>query len=169
MTLIPWPPIGSRKRHPRSVRKSIVDPLPQAVLRSLVSDLPGPRQETAAERAARYDDQMAEVLSFRPRNCAEAMIACQCVLLRVLAGMANGVSPTQKPSGDAKQLARLIIDMKQALADRQAAPLGKIDKSIFVALGLTESLIPDPGDPDQLNDAFSAIIIPLHAAPKMLQ
>jgi hypothetical protein len=44
-----------------------------------------------------------------------------------------------------------------------------MDPAMFVSLGLERFLVPDPDDPDNVEEAFSAIIVPLHPAPKTLQ
>jgi hypothetical protein len=44
-----------------------------------------------------------------------------------------------------------------------------MDPATFVSLGLEQFLIPDPEDPNEVEEAFSAIIVPLHPAPKLLQ
>ena len=64
---------------------------------------------------------------------------------------------------------KLLTDMKRTLARRQTQTLGKIDPAMAISLGLEQFLIPDPDDPDQVEEAVSAIIVPLHPAPKMLQ
>lgn len=181
MTILPWR-FGGRLRRPEQPRKMIVDPLPRSVLHSFVADIPGPKDETEAARAARFDEQLAEVLSFNPRDSAEAMLATQCVLLRLLAkdthrdatrpGLTPGV--VRKILRDAKEFEKLIVDMRKTLVQRQAQPLGRMDPALCVSLGLGEFLIPDPNDPGSDDpggeeEAFSAVIVPLHAAPKMLQ
>ena len=176
MTILPWPPDANR-RSPRSSRKLIVDPLPQSILHGLVNDLPGPEDETETARAARFDAQLAEVLSYNPRNSAEAMIATHCVLLGLLAADSHrdavrpGLAPAMAKQflRGAKEFDKLIADMKQILTLRQARPLGQMDPALCLSLGLGQFLIPDPDDPDQAEEAFSAIIVPLHPAPKMLQ
>lgn len=176
MTILPWPAAHTPRR-PRATRKLIVDPLPRSVLHSLVADLPGPKDETDADRAARFEAQLAEVLSYNPRDSADAMIATHCVMLRLLAedGHRDAVRPNRDPAmakqllRGAKQMDKLLANMKQTLARRQAQTLGKMDPAMFVSLGLEQFLIPDPDDPDQPEEAFSAIIVPLHPAPKMLQ
>jgi hypothetical protein len=176
MTILPWP-IDHTTRRPRSTRKLIVDPLPQSVLHSLVADLPGPKDETEAERSARFQAQLAEVLGYAPRDSADAMLATQCVLLRLLAEDAHrdASRPILEPAvakkrlRGAKQMDRLFAEMKQTLAHRQAQTRGKMDPAMFVAFGLEQFLVPDPDDPEQAEEAFSAIIVPLHPAPKMLQ
>jgi hypothetical protein len=176
MTILPWP-TGHTPRRPRSTRKLIVDPLPQSVLHSLVADLPGPKDETETERSARFEAQLAEVLGYAPRDSADAMLATQCVLLRLLAedGHRDASRPVLAPAmakklrRGAKQMDRLLAEMKQTLALRQAQTRSKMDPAMFVSLGLEQFLIPDPDDPDQVEEAVSAIIVPLHPAPKMLQ
>lgn len=176
MTILSWP-AEPNPRRPKATRKLIVDPLPQAVLHSLVGDLPGPKHETDTERAARFKVQLAEVLSYKPRDSAEAMIAAHCVMLRLLAEDAHRDAARPHPDAAtakkflraAKQMDKLLTDMKRTLARRQTQTLGKIDPAMAISLGLEQFLIPDPDDPDQVEEAVSAIIVPLHPAPKMLQ
>lgn len=176
MTILTWPSEPARRRA-KSPRKMIVDPLPQSVLQALVANLPGPKDETEAARAARFESQLAEVLNFNPRDSVEAMLATHCVMLRLLADDTHrdaarpGLTPAmaKKFLRSAKQFDKLIAGHKQTLADRQARPLGKMDPALSVSLGLGEFLIPDPDDPDNGEEAFSAVIVPLHSAPKMLQ
>jgi hypothetical protein len=179
MTVLTWP----KSLPPKAARKLIVDPLPQSVLHQMVSDLPGPKDETPAEQAARFKVQLAEVLSYNPRNTADAMIATQCILLRLMAedSHRDAARPNLNPAmakkflRGAKQADKLLADMRQALAHRQALPQGKLDPVLFASLGLDLFLIPDPDDhapddkADDAEEAFSAIIVPLHPAPKMLQ
>jgi hypothetical protein len=176
MIILPWP-AGPTPRRAKSTRGLIVDPLPQSVLHQLVSDLPGPKHETEAARAARFDAQMAELLSYNPRNSAEAMLATHCILLRLLAEDAHRDASRPNPDPatakklqrSARQMDKLLADMQQTLARRQAQALGKLEPATFIALGLEQLLIPDPDDPNVAEEAFSAIIVPLHPAPKMLQ
>jgi hypothetical protein len=166
----------TNRRH-QPTRKLIVDPLPQSVLHQMVADLPGPEDETDAARTARFAAQLAEVLSFDPRNSAEAMLATQCVMLRLLAEHdhrdARDSNPTQakKLRRSAKNFEKLVADMMQALARFQVLPPGTPDPAIFVAAGLAEFIIPEPAqDPeDDDEEAFSAVIVPLHPAPETLQ
>jgi hypothetical protein len=175
MTIIPWPPTGKRRR-PKSTRKLIVDPLPPAVLGSLVADLPGPRDETDAERANRYDAQLAEVVGYQPRDTAEAMLATHCVMLRLLAEDAHrdaarlDLTPevAKKLSRSADEFDELLVEMKKILGGKQNRPLRRADSDLFRSLGLSEFLVPDPDDAVEAEQALGAIIIPLHPAPKML-
>jgi hypothetical protein len=148
--------------------------LPLSVLHQLVADIPGPRGETGAERASRFAAQLAEVLTYNPRNSAEAMIATHCILLRLLAEDAHrdSVRPhrhTAVAGRSAKQFDKLLADLKQTLADFQAQPLQLPDAETFIALGLGHFLIPGPKPEADAEEAFSAIIVPLHPAPKILQ
>jgi len=174
MTVLPWP---AGRQTPRSTRKMIVDPLPRSILHSLVSDIPGPRDETGEERAARFDRQMAEVMHYRPRNSAEAMMATHCIMMRLLAedSRRDAARPDLSPrlakqnQRLAKQFDKQIAELEQLLARQQARPLGKMDPALFVSMGMGQFLIPDPDDPAQIDQAASAVIVPLHPAPKMLQ
>jgi hypothetical protein len=176
MTVLPWPP-DPNHRPQKSPRKLIIDPLPQSILHSFVADLPGPKDETETARAARFEAQLAEVLTYNPRDSAEAMMATHCVVLRLLADDSRrdaarpGVAPgmQKKFLRQAKEFDQLIAEMKENLASRQTRPPGKMDPALGLSLGLGEFLIPDPDDPEQAEEAFSAVIVPLHPAPKMLQ
>ncbi len=201
MTIVPWPS-GDQRRRPEQDQELIVDPLPKAILHGLVADLPGPKGETEAERAIRFEAQLAEVLRYNPRNSAEAMLATQCILLRLM--LADSRHDAGRPDltpglakkllQHAKEFRKLIGQMEQALASRQAQPAGGMDVRLALALGLGEYVIPDPAATlpaasvaaakvpaakvpaakvpaiDGLADyAVSAVIVPLHPAPKMLQ
>ncbi len=178
MTVLPWP-TDLFSRRPRPARKLIVDPLPQSVLHQLVADLPGPKHETDAERAARFDAQLAEVLSYKPRNAADAMLATHCVMLRLLAedchrdaNDARAPTPPMRKNScaHAKQFDKLLVEMEQTAG----APPGPSRRRSWIRRcssrsDLEQFLIPDPDDPANADEAFSAIIVPLHPAPKMLQ
>jgi hypothetical protein len=176
MTVLPWP-ADQKSRPTRTPRKLIVDPLPRTVLHSLVRDLPGPRGETEQQRALRFETQLAEVMTYQPRDSAEAMLATHCIMLRLMAedcyrdAASNVASPAiaKRCQRDGKQFDKLLADMRATLKRRQALPLAKMDPAMAVSLGLSDFLIPDPDDPDQTEEAFSATIVPLHPAPKMLQ
>ena len=156
----------------------IVDPLPKSVLHQLVADLPGPKDETDAARTARFEAQLAEVLSYNPRNAAEAMLATHCILLRLVAEDAHAdanrletaSAKAKQHQRSSKQFDKLLANMRRTLADFQSRPLGTPDPAIFAALGLTAFLIPDPARSlDDTEEAFSAVIVPLHPAPTTLQ
>ena len=163
---------------PASSRRSIADPLPQSVLTQLVADLPGPKGETDSARAARFEDQLREVLSYNPRNAAEAMLAAQCVLLPLLGEHAR--SDAGRPAGDpalakqslrhARQFDKSLADMKRRLQHLQTRPLGPLDPAWFAQAGLGQRRIADPGtDQTDAEETFSNVIVPLYPAPKMLQ
>ena len=176
MTVLPWP-AGHKSHRAKAPRKMIVDPLPQSVLHSLVRDLPGPKGETEEQRALRFDAQLAEVMTYKPRDSAEAMLATHCIVLRLMAedcyrdAARTGVSSAmvKRFNRDGKQFERLLAKTRATLLRRQAQPLGRMDPAMALSLGLGQFLIPDPDDPDQIEDAFSATIVPLHPAPKMLK
>jgi hypothetical protein len=175
MTVLPWP-ADLFSRRPKPVRKLIVDPLPQSVLHQLVADLPGPKHETDAERAARFETQLAELLRYKPRDAADAMIAAHCLMLRLLAedchrdadNARHQPAKAKKLQRTAKQFDQLLANMEQTLARRQAEPPPKLDPAMYASFGLEQFLIPDPDDAIE-EEAFSAIIVPLHPAPKLLQ
>lgn len=157
-----------------SSRRRILDPLPQSVLQQLVADLPGPKDETASARAARFEAQLREVLSYNPRNSAEAMLATHCVLLRVMAEQArNEASPdlaqVKKSLRQVRQCDKLLVATQRRLQDFQAQPLGPLDPELFARLGLGQFLISDQCTDQNDVGAFSSIIAPLHPAPKRLQ
>lgn len=176
MTILPFP-AGRTPRRALKPRRQIVDPLPQAILRSLVSDIPGPPGETDAERAARFEAQLAEVLALNPRDMVEAMLATQSVLMRLVrdATRRDAAQPDQPPGmarvheDQAKEFDDLIAETMRTIATRQADPLGRMDVALCRAMGLGEFLIPDPDVMDETADAVSAVIVPLHPAPRMLQ
>jgi hypothetical protein len=156
----------------------IANRLPQSVLHQLVADLPGPKHETDAARTARFETQLAEVLSYNPRNAAEAMLATHCILLRLVADDARAdASRPETTFAEAKQHQRsgrqfdkLLANMRRMLADFKSRPLGTPDPALFAALGLKP--LPVPGlarNLDDAEEAFSAVIVPLHQAPRTLQ
>ncbi|MGA3005171.1 MAG: hypothetical protein ABSE20_25975 [Acetobacteraceae bacterium] len=159
-------------------RKRVGNPLPQSLLHQMVADLPGPRDETDTARAARFEAQLAEVLSYNPRNVAEVMLATHCILLRLVADDARrdanraGADPAmaRQHQRSAKQFDKLVANNRRMLADFQSRPLRTSDPAIFAALGLNEFLVPHPArSRDDAEEAFSAVIVPLHPAPKTLQ
>ena len=173
MTVIPWPTGGKS----RQTRELVVDPLPQAVLHSLVSDIPGPKNEPEADRLVRFKLQLAEVLGYRPRNVVEAMSAVHCIILRLLAEDANrdaarpGRSPTTaaKIRRDQKQFTQLLDKWEKRLTRRQTGAQPEMDPATYKSFAPGEFVVPDPADTDHDEEAVSAIIVPLHPAPKMLQ
>ncbi|HEX3991556.1 MAG TPA: hypothetical protein VHX39_10340 [Acetobacteraceae bacterium] len=167
-----------RPSKPVPARRLVVDPLPNSVLHKLVADLPGPRNETEAARAARFEAQLAEVLSYNPRNPAEAMLATHCIMLRLVADDARRDASharghpemARQHQRSAKQCDQRVAANRRMLADFQSRPLRSLDPATFAALGLTDFLIPDPTQStDDAEEAFSAIIVPLHPAPNTLQ
>jgi len=176
VTILSWPPDRNR-RHPKATQKLVGDPLPESILHSLVSDLPGPNGETEPERLARFKLQLAQVLAYNPRNAAEAMLATHCILMRMMAeeSQRDGVRHSHSPAmvkkflQSAKQFERLVDEMERTIGRRQTRELTTFDRAVFEGLGIGQLLPPEPEDPDQPEEAFSAIIVPLHPAPKMLQ
>lgn len=162
---------------PRSTHEPTVDPLPTSVLHQLVADLPGPRDETDAGRAARFEAQLAEMLSYRPRNVAEAMLATHCILLRLVAEdalrdasrAASVPAMAKRHQRSAKQFYKLLANMQRMLTDFQSRPLGPVDPAVFAASGHEEVPVSGRSPVADAEEAFSAIIVPLHPAPKMLQ
>lgn len=171
MTVLPWNAGGKSCRS----RELIVDPLPQSVLNSFVSNIPEPKNETEAGRAARFNTQLTEVLSHEPRGAGEAVLAVNCIILRLLARDTNrdASRPVRLPATAAKipggeeQFAQLIEKSVKMLTRRQAGTQPKIDPAIHKSLGLGEFLVPEPAGTDHDEEAVSAIIVPLHPAPKM--
>jgi hypothetical protein len=181
-TLFPMPiPSSPTKPAPGqtgSTRKLIADSLPTEVLHQMVADLPGPRDETGAARAARFEAQLAEVLSYKPRNVAEAMLATHCILLRLVADDARldvlrleGVPAKARPhQRSASQFNKLQANMQRTLADFQARPQARQTPAVFAAFGFNALPASGPAQsPDDAEEAFSAVIVPLHPAPKTLQ
>jgi hypothetical protein len=170
-------PMSEKPADSRRRGKLIVDPLPKMVLHALVRDLPGPPGETEAQREIRFEAQLAEVMSYNPRDSADAMLASHCVLMRIVAEDArrDAARPDLGPvlaktmARQAKQFGKLLKDARQILARRQSRPPAKMNPGAFRDLGLEEFLIPDPDDPSVAEEAFSATIVPLHPAPKLLQ
>src|SRR5579864_4079644 len=176
MTVIRWP-IERRPRPTTPARNLVVDPLPEKILHTMVADIPGPRNETEAERAARFDAQLAEVLSHKPRDAFEVMLVTQAIMMRLVAEDAHRDAVRQGRGSDmakkflrqAKQLDKQTAETVRLLEEFQSRARPKLDPAIFAAAGLGEFLIPDPDDPAQPEEAVSGVIVPLHPAPKMLQ
>jgi hypothetical protein len=170
MTVLTWP-TGRRRV---AANKLIVDPLPQAVLRQMVSGVSGPKDETAARRTARFEAQLAAVLKCRPRNSAEAMMATHFVIMRLAAEHLDRstTDPTARPAIGKKlarasnQLLKMISETEKSLAHQQAHPLELMDVATATALSLGEYVVPASRAPDE---GFSATINPLHPGPKTLQ
>jgi hypothetical protein len=80
-----------------------------------------------------------------------------------------GSAARRKIIRDAMNLMKQISAIYEHLVARQSRPLGEIDRTMFEALGLGRFLIPEPNELPLDEEAFSAIIVPLHPAPKMLQ
>lgn len=168
MTILSWPPDS---------KPPSANPLPDAVLERFAADIPGPRYETEAERAARIAANKAAILSYGPRNSAEAMMATHVILMKMLAGDTKREADRKpRKSAEGTQLLRLIrqfekqsTGMLNYLEAMQSRPVPKVDAAILQALGLPPSYIPGAGDPAQPEQAVSTVIVPLHPAPKMLQ
>jgi hypothetical protein len=167
-----------RPSKPVPTRRLVVDPLPKTVLHKMVADLPGPRDETEAARAVRFQVQLAEVLRYNPRNPVEVMLATHCIMLRLVGDDARRDANhararpelARQHQRSAKQCDQRVAANRRMLADFQSRPLRSLDPATFAALGLNEFLIPDPTQrTDDAEEAFSAIIVPLHPAPKTLQ
>jgi hypothetical protein len=160
VTVLIWPSGKARRR-----RKPLTGP---PVLDSLVTGLPGPNDETDVERAARFEAQMAAVLTLGPRDVTEAMIAVQSVVLGQLAdptrqavhpGLAS--AEEKKILREAMRIDKRVTDCRETLLRRQATPQA--------AMHLANYPVLSPEDPDQDKEAVNAVIVPLHLAPKMLQ
>jgi hypothetical protein len=165
-----WPP-DSKGSRPRSTRKLIVNPLPESVLDVLAADLPGPPLETPDEKAARIAANKAEILSCHPRNAAEAMVAAHTILMKMLVQDFRN-RDSSKGNNFPKQLRQFNKQadaMIRKLLHQQSVPLRDRDMALFHALGVVPEMMLDPNDPAQPEEAVSAIIVPLHPAPKMLQ
>jgi hypothetical protein len=171
MTIVPWP------LRPVPARRAIAGRLPSSVLHSLVAGIPGPKNESEAERSTRFEAQLAEVLAYKPRDVADAMLATQCVVLRVVAQDSNrdagrpGVSPDMQKKflRSARQFGKLIDDMEKTMSRRAPRQPNATDAAIYRAPGLEQLLVREPDDAGQTDEAFSAVIVPLHPAPKLLQ
>jgi hypothetical protein len=172
MSRSPWPAAFS-------TGKPIVGPLPLSVLHRFVVDLPGPKDETDAARAARFAAQLAELLSYHPRNALEAMLATHCILFRLVANDARRdanrcaavPAMAKRHERDAKQFDKIIANKRRMLADFQSRPSDTpVAVAMSAALARQQFLVPVPASvPDDTEEAFSAVIVPLHPAPKTLQ
>jgi hypothetical protein len=176
MTVLPWPK-DSKGRPEKRWAPPIPDTLPKGVLHSMVANIPGPRNETAADRANRFQVQLAEVLSYGPRNAAEAMLAMHCVMMTVVAEESYRDAASQPASSPlqkkhlrlAKQLSGQSTAIHKLLVDRQSRPLGEASKALEAAVMALYPAPPEPDDAAQPELAESAVIALLHPAPKMLQ
>jgi hypothetical protein len=161
--------------------------LPQSVLHHLVANIPGPTGETEAARAARFEAQLAEVLNYRPRNAAEAMLATQCILMRLVGDHARAdaerscmIPATSKQHlRSATQFDKALTNTQRTLAHFQSRCLGTPDPATVAPAALVTSADPVSQSQntssvraritDESEEAFSGVIVPLHPAPKMLQ
>jgi hypothetical protein len=176
MAIIDWR-LPTRQRQAKPSPERISNRLPRLVLDHLVSELPGPPNETEAERAVRNDAQRAEVLGFRPRDTVEAMLATHCMMLGMVAEDASrnaarqpATSAEGKKSGRvAKQLSQQTTITHRLLAERQSRPLAPLHLKVLEVLGMNRPQPPAQDDPAEVGQAESAVIVPLHPAPKMLQ
>jgi hypothetical protein len=176
MTILFWPPTESR-RPAQLTQKVVADRSPESILDKFAADIPGPKHETEAERADRIAMRRAQILSYHPRNAAEAMLATQCIIFGMLIAEArrNAATVPRTPSStnkflrDSRLLMRQSTAMQRTLVERQSRPLAEIDNAVFAALGLSQPVIPEPEDRALAEEAFSAVIVALHPAPKMLQ
>jgi hypothetical protein len=175
MTILRWPnQNGSRQG--AAAREPETEALPRSVLHSLVADLPGPVGETEAERLTRFVAQLAEVLSYRPRDAADVMLASHCIMLGMLAAAAHrdatrsGVAPHTANTflRDMKQFEKMIAESRRIIALRRAASKRTARQPVPRTADLRSKTVArdDAGQSDQ---AVSAIIVPLHPAPKLLQ
>jgi hypothetical protein len=69
----------------------------------------------------------------------------------------------------AKQFDKLIDDMDLIMARRRAQTPGPMDPAILRSIIREAFPIQDADDAGQTDEAFSAVIVPLHPAPKLLQ
>ena len=98
-------------------------------------------------------------------------------MLRVLrqhtgAGASNAnltSSMMKKIMRDSKQFDKMLAAMETTAARRQAQPLPPLDPALFRAFGLDDFLMPFHDDAGQTDGAVSAVIVPLHPPPKLLQ
>jgi hypothetical protein len=119
----------------------------------------------------------AEILSYHPRDTVEAMLATQCILFGMVITNAERAATNFLPTSsagkkilrDARCLSRQIVAIRRRLAERQSRPLPEIDNAVSKALGLSQPPTPEPNDRALAEEAYSAVIVALHPAPKMLQ
>lgn len=176
MSILPWPkqPRPSARANRRAPHP---DPLPRSILHAMVADIPGPRGETEDERAARFQRQLADVLSYKPRDAAELMMAVQCVVMRLLqADSARDAARADAGSELAKQARRqagdfavLAQEMAAALARFQARPLTGPAAGILSALGKPPSRERVSDEPAFAEKPAGASIAALHPAPAAIQ
>jgi hypothetical protein len=157
--------------------ESMVEPPPDWMLRDLVASIPGPPNESEAGRAARFAAQMAEIRAMNPRDSVDAMLAVQCVMMRLLADDSRRdaerprIDPIAKKKflNAARKLDEVHAELKRALTSRQAragwAP--PVAPPLYPAGVWRAPWARDATDPP--DEAESAVIVPLHPSPKMLQ
>jgi hypothetical protein len=176
MTVPLWSPPESRRPRDR-IAKPVVERLPEAVLDKLAADIPSPKHETAAERADRLAMRRTEILSYRPRNAAEAMLATQCIILGMLMAYALGDTaifpPTssigKKTDRDIRSLYRNFKGLPLCMLERRIHLMAETNRVTLEACRLSQPPIPEPDDRILAEEAFSAVIVPVHPAPRMLQ
>lgn len=167
----------------RKPRRSIDPPPPEDIVHAMVDGIPGPAGETPEERNTRFQAQRTEVLSHGPRNAMEVMLATHCVILRLLAEDAwrTAARPDTEPNR-----ARLCLDQARELDQQRAEtkrlltrgllriphtprPPPILDSVLCPVPGARPRQSPGPDAYDNVEEAVSAIIVPLHPAPKTLQ
>jgi hypothetical protein len=178
LTTILWPPDTKTQSAPEST----INTVPDSILDYFAASLPGPKHETEAQRTARIAARRAEILSYHPRDSVEVMVATQCILLGIVTSDARRDAAGQPPGSSmakailraTKQFGKHIDALNRMTVERQAPPSGDMVQAVLQSLGVIDPPVPsppvlDPRDPSQVEGAISAIIVPLHPAPKMLQ
>src|ERR1051326_3168074 len=116
-------------------------------------------------------------MSYKPRDALEVMMATQCIVMRLaetatLRDAGRPDVPAQVREQNRKLTLRIdkqVRDTEKMLKRWQSGPLRKMNPALFQSLGLDGFLISDPDDPEGAEEAASAVIVPLHPAPKSLQ
>jgi len=161
----------------RRKRKPGRAPLAAEQVYEIVAAIPGPEGETDRQHAARFLMQLQDVLTFKPRDTIETRVAAQCVTFGLMPeGVPLGPGQTTIEAHLVKILvdnARLIEKTKRLLRSvelgRQPGPWDPIAPAISRLLAKFRPPIAEPDDPHEIAEAASAIIVPLHPAPKSLQ
>jgi hypothetical protein len=119
----------------------------------------------------------ADILSYRPRDPAEAMLATQCIISGILTAYALGdtaaflhaSSTGMKNLQHIRSLYRHIRVLPRAMVERHSHQMAEMNKVVLEAYWQSQPPIREPNDRAPAEEAFSAVIVAVHPAPKMLQ
>ncbi len=165
-------PPGPKSRRTRRVSDTADDDrLPEAALRDIVANIPGPKAETQAERAVRFDAELAEAIAYNPRDQVEAFVFVQNIIMR---GYADAARREAAMTGTISAHTKLVLESEKLMQSslkvlkKHYLP-HRSPPALIQEAELLHRLIRHDDDPALTEQAVSAIIVPLHPAPKMLQ